>query len=181
METETRWRVWARATATAALVTVVGTPAFADTLDDPYRSDPLGLIAHYDLTSELATGSDGYEVWICDPGGRAAKSGDETVNAAADALTGLVGPYWEAVSAGAYQVFFEPGGVIPAGHPRGCVGAAAELSTGQQAAALVFHRTAYQTAGFSGWGSPGLGVMTGPGIGGAGQLFPPTAGTPLFK
>ena len=34
--------------------TLVGTPAFADTLDDPYRSDPLGLIAHYDLTSELA-------------------------------------------------------------------------------------------------------------------------------
>ena len=105
-----------------------------------------------------------------------------TVNAAADALTGLVGPYWAAVSAGAYQVFFEPGGVIPAGHPRGCVAAAAELSAGQQAAALVFHRTGLPDGvGFPVGALPGLGVMTAPGFGGAGQLFPPTAGTPLFK
>ena len=155
METENRWRVWSRATATAALVALFAAPAFADTLDDPYRSDPLGLIAHYDLTSELAAGSGGYEVWICDPGGGATKSDGETVNAAADALTSLVQPYWAAVSGGAYQVFFEPGGVIPAGHSRGCVTAAAELSAGQQDAALVFHRTAYQTVGFSGWGTPG--------------------------
>ena len=51
-------------TLAAALSLSVG--AAADSITDPYRTDPLGLVAHYDLTSTIATGGTTFEVWICD-------------------------------------------------------------------------------------------------------------------
>ncbi len=151
-----RRRFYKWATATAVVVSWVALPVLAGTLDDPYRSDPLGLVAHYDMTSDIATGSDSYEVWVCDPVGRAPESDDEIVVGAVRLLDDLTGSYWTTVSTGKYRVSFEPGGVVSAGHPRGCVGAARERSAGEQAAALVFSRTLYPSVGFSGWGTTGV-------------------------
>ncbi|MDE0122148.1 MAG: S-layer homology domain-containing protein [bacterium] len=127
----------------------------ADSISDPYQSDPLGLVAHYDLTSTNATGETPFEVWICDTHPDFVTP-PEAVADAVQLLGGTVSDYWKQLSNGRWTVSFVSGGVVSqSDDPHGCVGAAGARSSGDNHAALVLRRSAYRHTGVAGWGSPG--------------------------
>ena len=101
--------------AVVALATflVGGVPtAWAGETSDPYAADPLGLVAHYDLTTELGTTPDVFEVWICQITGGPYDLSLLTPETFVPFLQDFVSAYWSKASAGAYQVSFVVGGLF---------------------------------------------------------------------
>lgn len=86
--------------------TVFAAQASADSVDDPYGQDPLGLIAHMGLSQELATGVDRWQVWLCDvPEGSVQIDLPEVVSRLNEVLTG----YFAWLSTGLYTPEFAVG------------------------------------------------------------------------
>lgn len=83
---------------------------------DPYGSDPLDLIALRDETRDYSSGTDSWQVWVCDvPDG----SIGITPTQAANIMTGTVTPYFQAVSGTRYAPAFVAGGTVVANQSSG--------------------------------------------------------------
>ncbi|MGH8926818.1 MAG: hypothetical protein ACRDWH_00585, partial [Acidimicrobiia bacterium] len=81
---------------------------------DPYGTDPLGLIALKDQTDRYSTGTDTWDVWVCDvPDG----SVSITAAQAASVLNGSLTPYFQQLSANAYRPVFIGVGQVTASVP----------------------------------------------------------------
>ena len=122
--------------------------------DDPYAADPLGLIAHYDLTTELGTTSDVFEVWMCYISGGGYGLSQVTAEQFVPVLANAVGGYWSYASGGKYEVSFVVGGNItdPAG---GCRAGVRAGSGGGSRAALIIEFNSNYPAGGAGNGTAG--------------------------
>lgn len=91
------------------LLAVVGIVLMADpaVADEDRRSDPLGLIAEYDVTTHYSLGDDQWEVWICEsPDGDLDLSASEIVEVMKSELV----PYFNWLSGGRYRPVFKAGG-----------------------------------------------------------------------
>ena len=124
---------------------------------DPYGSDPLGLIARYDLTSELGTTADVFEVWTCEISGGSYGLPQVTADALVPVLGSIVEEYWSKASGGAYRVSFVVGGTVrdPAGD---CWEAVRKQSSGGTRAALIAELNSHYShfkGRVAGVGSPG--------------------------
>ena len=121
---------------------------------DPFGADPLGLIAHYDLTTELGSASDVFEVLFCQVSGGPYGLSQVTVEEFVFVLDRLVSEYWSVMSGGAYRVSFVVGGTVrdPVG---GCAAGVRAVSTGRARAALIAEVNSYVPVGGAGTGSPG--------------------------
>ncbi len=140
------------------LLLMTSLPAAAQT--DPYGSDPLGLISHKDQTDTYSTGTDSWEVWVCDvPDG----SVPITPAKAADVLNASVTSYFQALSANQYRPVFAAAGTVTATAPSQwpdnpfhlqgeCEGLVAFESSGISEGALVVvdasYGGGYATGGF---------------------------------
>ena len=131
-----------------------GVTVWAGGFEDPYSSDPLGLVAHFDLTSERASGEDVFELWVCELAGGPYGLPPIDVEDLAWALSDVVGLYWEWHSGGVYSARIEPGGRLrdPAG---GCQGGAMSASDGGSSGALVLEVNSFYLVGGTGVGGPG--------------------------
>ena len=128
-------------------VVVVAGPVAAAEVDAPFDADPLGLIAHRDLSVEMATGTDLWQVWVCDTPG-----GDLSLD-----LAGVVAlleqhmvEYFRWMSAGRYELQFAAGGTVQGNYGEDCAGSAG----GQAALKALFG---------GGGGAPAGGLILGVG------------------
>ena len=121
---------------------------------DPFGADPLGLIAHYDLTTELGSASDVFEVWVCQVSGGPYGLSQVTVEEFVFVLDRVVSEYWLVMSRGVYRVSFVVGGTVwdPDG---GCAAGVRAVSTGRARAVLIAEVNSYVPVGGAGTGSPG--------------------------
>lgn len=144
------------AVAGALMVVAGGTPtAAAGENADPYAADPLGLIAHYDLTTELGTTPDMYEVWICQITTGPFELSVLTPETSLPFLQNQIAAYWAHASAGIYTVSFMVGGTVR--DPRGgCASAVREQSTGGPRAVMILEANSHYPIGGSGIGSSGF-------------------------
>ena len=147
----------------AAAMMLVGVPSgsvVGGENSDLYGSDPLGLIAHFDLTSERGTTADVFEVWTCEITGGSYGLSQATVEEFVPVLGRIVGEYWSKASGGAYRVSFVVGGTVrdPA---EGCLGAVRKQSSGGTRAALVAELNSHYPVGGAGTGSPGRWCVDG--------------------
>ena len=119
-----------------------------------FQESRMGLIAHYDLTTELATGSDVFEVWMCYITGGAYGVSRVTAEQFVPVLANAVGGYWSSASGGEYEVSFVAGGNItdPAG---GCRAGVRAGSGGGSRAALIIEFNSNYPAGGAGNGTAG--------------------------
>ena len=108
------------------LLVVVGIVFLSDfaVADDDRQSDPLGLIAAYDVTTHYSLGDDQWEVWICE-----SPDGDMDLSASeiAEVMNSELVPYFKWLSGGRYRPAFKagnPGTVVAAGFQE-CFDAAA--------------------------------------------------------
>ncbi|MGQ0848290.1 MAG: S-layer homology domain-containing protein [Actinomycetota bacterium] len=108
----TRWTASTTLLMSIGLLLVLGVakPAVAQEVD-PYQTDPLDLIALRDETRTYSTGTDIWEVWICDvPDGSVAVTSGQ----ASAVFAGSITPYFEAISGGIYSPRFVAGGTVTA-------------------------------------------------------------------
>ena len=150
-----RW--WVVLAAAAMVVVVVGGPSGlveGGEDDDPFASDPLGLVAHYDLTTELGSASDVFEVWFCHISGGPYGLSQVPVEAFVPVLGRSVGGYWSQASGGVYEVGFVVGGTVrdPSG---GCRSGVREQSEGGSRAALIVEFNSFVSVGGAGTGTSG--------------------------
>ena len=140
------------------LLLMTSLPAAAQT--DPYGSDPLGLISFKDQTDTYSSGTDSWEVWVCDvPDG----SVPITPAQAADVLNASVTSYFQSLSANQYRPVFAAAGTVTAAAPSQwpdnpfhlqgeCEGLVASESSGISEGALVVvdasYGGGYATGGF---------------------------------
>nr|MDE0501923.1 hypothetical protein [bacterium] len=129
---------------TGLSIAILPTPASALSLTDrvvlqsadpdPYAADPLGLVAHYGLTSSRGTAPDRFEVWVC-----AGVHG--SLDLTPENVTGLLNselpPYYSWLSEGRYALSFVPGGSVRANSQQGCLDSVSSRSTGGNHAAIV--------------------------------------------
>ena len=93
---------------------------------DPEITDPLGLVAGYELATTYSLGPDVWEVWLCDIPEGELFSTDRDVRLNpdnyADAFTQRVGPWFAWQSGGAYEPVFRGGGLVtaPEAEPAQC-------------------------------------------------------------
>ena len=144
-------------TAAVMLLSVVGGPSgvvVGGEDRDPYAADPLGLVAHYDLTTQLGTTADVFEVWFCHVSGGPYGLSQVPVEAFAPVLARSVGGYWSHASGGLYEAEFVVGGNIrdPAG---GCRAGVREQSAGGSQAALIVEFNSHFPVGGAGTGTAG--------------------------
>ena len=144
-------------TAVVLLVLVVGGPSgvvVGGEDRDPYAADPLGLVAHYDLTTQLGTTADVFEVWFCHVSGGPYGLSQVPVEAFVPMLAGSVGGYWSYASGGLYEAEFVVGGNVrdPAG---GCHAGVREQSAGGSRAALIVEFNSHYPVGGAGTGTAG--------------------------
>lgn len=141
----------------AAVAIVVGPlPALGS---DPYASDPLGLIAYTEQVRSYATGSDYWEVFICDvPDG----SVQVDLAGAVSLFNQEVSPYFSWMAEGIYTPAFRPGMRLSASVDSGwpddpfrrqyeCEQKARDASSGTATGAIVIVDVAYG----GGYGSSG--------------------------
>ena len=109
--------------ATAILPATVFAPkALAASVADPYSEDPLGLISHIDLSKDLATGTDRWQVWLCDLPTGHVQLNIETI---VDQLNEHVADYFIQLSDGLYIPEFSDGRQVEGATPEQCVAAVA--------------------------------------------------------
>ncbi|MDE2940069.1 MAG: S-layer homology domain-containing protein [Chloroflexota bacterium] len=120
---------------------------------DPYVADPLGLVAHYGLTSSRGNGPDRFEVWVCD-------GVHGSLDLAPENVTGLLNaelpPFFSWLSEGRYTVSFVPGGSVRANSQEGCLDSVGNRSTGGNHAAIVVS-TLHIADASGGWSQGGPG------------------------
>src|SRR5688572_857593 len=93
----------------------VANPAAAQGVD-PYASDPPDLIALRDETRDYSSGTDPWQVWVCDvPDGSISITPTQAVNI----LSGTMVPYFQAVSEHQYAPAFAAAGTVVASQPSG--------------------------------------------------------------
>ena len=143
---------------------LVATPAWAQEVD-PYSSDPVDLIAYRDETRVYSSGTDLWEVWVCDvPDG----SVGVTPSGVVSTLESTVRPYFEAISVGAYSPRFQFGGSVTASAASGwpgqpfqlqdeCENLVAQSSDGGAEGALVVVDVDYS----GGYATPGVTCFAG--------------------
>ena len=127
-------------------------------------TDPLGLVAGFELTSAYSLGRDIWDVWLCDtPSGRLFyEDRDARFNPAnyANAFRQRVAPWFDWQSGGAYEPVFRPAGVVraPGAEPEACTDAVAEATSRNDAdgALIVSARQELSEEGAVGYGWCGL-------------------------
>ena len=106
-------------------------------------TDPLGLVAGYELTSAYSEGQDFWDVWLCDtPSGRKfSEDPDARYSPAnyAEAFRQRVTPWFDWLSDGVYEPVFRPAGVVRAGgaDPEECSSAVEAASSSRDANGVV--------------------------------------------
>ena len=148
---------------TGLLVAVLPAPASAQSLTDrvvlqgagpdPYSADPLGLVAHFGLTSYRTTAPDRFEVWVCE-------GVHGSLDLTPENVTGLLNtelpPYYFWISEGRYALSFVPGGSVRANNPQDCLVSVSNRSTGGNHAAIVVSTLHIADAsGIFSWGGDG--------------------------
>ncbi len=101
---------------------------------DPYTADPLGLVAHFGLTSYRGTAPDRFEVWVCEG---VHGSLDLTPENVSGLLNAELPPYYSWLSEGRYVLSFVPGGSVRANNQQGCLDSVGNRSAGGNHAAIV--------------------------------------------
>ena len=127
-------------------------------------TDPLGLVAGFELTSAYSLGRDIWDVWLCDtPSGRLFyEDRDARFNPAnyANAFRQRVAPWFDWQSDGAYEPVFRPAGVVraPGAEPEACTDAVAEATRRDDAdgALIVSAKDELSEEGALGYGWCGL-------------------------
>lgn len=90
-----------------AWVGVSNAAAQTDTPDDPYSTDPLGLIAYYAQQQVHTSGTDRWSVWLCSiPDGDNSPRGAEAFLSWYESITKYVSGYMRTVSDGLYSPTF---------------------------------------------------------------------------
>ena len=137
-----------------ALVGSSGGKASAGDNRDPFGEDPLGLIAHYDLTTHLGLADDLFEVWTCHLTGGPYPSPGITAAEFTPVLGRSVGGYWSVASTGAYSVRFVAGGDLwdP---PGGCVAGVTAASENNPRGVLILEFNSRYPTGGAGTGGVG--------------------------
>lgn len=143
---------------------------------DPYGSDPLDLIALRDETRDYSSGTDPWQVWVCDvPDGSISITPTQAINV----MSGTVVPYFQAVSGNRYAPAFVAGGTVVASQPSGwaddpfrlqteCENLVVAQAPRGQAGALVVVDTSYP----GGYATPGYSCDT---VGECPTVFPDNA------
>ena len=95
-------------------LSLVATPptARADSLADPYGSDPLGLIAHYGLTSRAPISAGVIEVWVCEKVGGGLPVSDLTPEQLLEDVEKAVSEFWNLESGGGFEISLEAEGSV---------------------------------------------------------------------
>lgn len=101
---------------------------------DPYAADPLGLVAHFGLTSYRGTAPDRFEVWVCDG---VHGSLDLTPENVTGLLNAELPAFYLWLSERRYALSFVPGGAVRANSQQGCLDSVGNRSTGGNHAAIV--------------------------------------------
>lgn len=124
------------------LLVVVGIVIFSDfaVADDDRQSDPLGLIAAYDVTTHYSLGDDQWEVWICE-------SPDGDMDLSASEIAGVMNselvPYFKWLSGGRYRPAFKagnPGAVVAVGFQECFDAAATHVASGVEGVVTVVNQ-----------------------------------------
>lgn len=98
-----------------AMLMVIANVAAAQPVD-PYATDPLDLIALRDETRDYSSGTDSWQVWVCDvPDGSISVTPSQAVNI----LNGTMTPYFQGVSGNQYSPTFNAAGTVVATQPSG--------------------------------------------------------------
>ena len=85
---------------------------------DPYASDPLGLVAHFDLFQKYSLGEPTWHLWSCD-----LPHGDLSINLALteSLLNRTITPYFTWLSNGRYRPAFRSTGAVSGNDHNGCL------------------------------------------------------------
>ena len=126
----------------------------AGEIGHPYSSDPLGLVAHYDLTSSRASGEDVFELWVCELAGGPYGLPPIDVEMFSANLSDIIGQYWEWHSGGAYRLQITPGGRLR-DPESGCWEGARSASGGGSSGVLVVEVNSFYFLGGTGTGGAG--------------------------
>lgn len=122
------------------IVAVMGFFADSAGADDDGQSDPLGLIAGYDLTTFYSLGDDQWEVWVCDsPDGDLDISASELVKVLESELV----PYFDWLSGGRYRPVFkagDPGVVAAAGFAQCLEAVAGHVEAGTEGVVTIVNQ-----------------------------------------
>ena len=131
--------------------------ALADSLADPFASDPLGLISHYGLTTQVPLTADTLEVWVCEKVGGGLPISDLTPEQLVGAAEDAVSEYWNLESAGAYRVSLRSGGTVEVeAADADCASAVIKQVGDDVGATLIFEKNSHQDTWGGGSGTPGI-------------------------
>ena len=149
-----------RIVAAIAATVLVVVPSLGAAASDAYQNDPSGLLAHLEQTRVYTSGTDTWEVWVCDvPDG----SVDVTVGGVVSALESSIPSYFDWLSGHRYVPTFRVGGVVEAGRASEwpdtpfrrqfeCEQKVRERSGGGSSGALIVLDVGYG----GGYGGPGI-------------------------
>ena len=141
------------------VLSLTATPptVLAGPLADPFASDPLGLISHYDLTTQVPLVVDTLEVWVCEKVGGGLPVSDLTPEQLVGAVEDVVAEYWNLESAGAYRMSLSSGGSVEVeGADADCASAVIKQVGDDVAATLIFEKDSHRDTWGGGLGTPGL-------------------------
>jgi hypothetical protein len=139
-------------------------PAEASGQTDPYASDPLGLIAWRSATNTYSSGTDTWQVWVCDTPAGPISLNPQSVTTT---LNSQVSPYFTWLSGGMYTPSFSAGGTVTVSNPGmwpqdpltagQCEQAVVAATTGSPKGAVIVIDSDYG----GGYGTNGLVCFTG--------------------